>query len=118
VKVRMAELARSIAGLLMYRGVAGPEALETDFESYALGGDRPIGRNTTFENVVSHFGVSVYSDVASLLAARASEWVAELDPDQARGVLSVKTRRDPAHHDLLGDRRDMLRGVKRVFRPT
>jgi hypothetical protein len=103
----------------MFRGISGPEANESDFESYARDPARKaIGRKATFENVVSFFGVSVYSSVEALLDTHQSEWIAEVDPDKARGVLSIKTRRDPSHHDLLGDRRDMVEGVVRVIKST
>jgi hypothetical protein len=114
----MPEVSRSAAGLIMYRGVGGPAAIESDFESLALDPTRKvIGHNARFDNIVSFFGVSVFSSVDALLRTFEAEWIAEVDTTKARGVLSLKTGRDPDHHDLMGDRGDMVECVQRVFQP-
>jgi len=98
----------------LFRGLAGPDATDEDFESFAKRRGPPV-KALEGERLLSYYGVSTYTSVEALLRRRSDPFVAEIDPAQASAILVVKTLHDPQHYDVLGDRRDMLGCVIGTF---
>jgi hypothetical protein len=111
------EVAPSPENVVVYRGLDhAPPALESDFESYAFS-KRKGKRGSDLEAVLMWYGVSVFDSVDALLAKRRCVWIAEMQVEPSSGVLALKTGLDPNHHDLLGDREDMIEIVLRYIEP-